>query len=65
MQVLINKMSKKREKDFGKAKVLDINAHEKFLEEKLRQYKEKKDFQTKPENVSTTKSASEANTARL
>lgn len=58
-------MSKKKDKDFGKTKVLDINAHEKFLEERLRQYKEKLDVQAKTETVTSSKSASEANTARL
>ena len=59
-------MSKKKDhKDFSKAKVLDVNAHEKFLEEKLRQYKEKQDVQTKAETTNMTKSASETNTARL
>ncbi|GFR83334.1 SURP and G-patch domain-containing protein 1-like protein [Elysia marginata] len=58
-------MSTKKDKDFGKTKVLDINAHKKFLEDKLRQYKKKQDVEAKAETVNTVKSASEANTARL
>ncbi|GFO05268.1 surp and g-patch domain-containing protein 1-like protein [Plakobranchus ocellatus] len=58
-------MSKKKDKDFGKAKPLDLNAHEKFLEEKLRQYREKLEAQTKEETTSSIKSTSESNTARL
>lgn len=45
-------MSKKKDRDLGKAK-LDLNAHQKFLEEKMRQYQEKLEAQTKAPNTNT------------
>ncbi|KAI8793425.1 protein rad9 [Biomphalaria glabrata] len=56
--------TKKKDRDLGKAK-LDLNAHEKFLEERVKQYKEKLEAQAKATTTSKPPSASDTNTARL
>ncbi|KAH9520269.1 SURP and G-patch domain-containing protein 1 [Bulinus truncatus] len=56
--------TKKKDRDLGKAK-LDLNAHEKFLEEKVKQYKEKLEAQAKTTVVNKAPSASDTNTTRL
>ena len=58
------KMSNKK-KDRNPGKILDLNEHEKFLEERVKRYKEKLEAQAKSANTSKVPSASEANTARL
>uniref|UniRef100_A0A0B7BL87 Uncharacterized protein n=1 Tax=Arion vulgaris TaxID=1028688 RepID=A0A0B7BL87_9EUPU len=56
--------TKKKDRILGKVK-LDSNAHEKFLEEKMRLYKEKLEEQEKTQSTPKTPSTSSANTARL
>ncbi|XP_059172502.1 arginine-glutamic acid dipeptide repeats protein-like [Physella acuta] len=55
--------TKKKDRDLGKK--LDLSAHEKFLEEKVKQYKEKLEAQAKAATTSKPPSTSDANTTRL
>ncbi|CAL1539224.1 unnamed protein product [Lymnaea stagnalis] len=56
--------TKKKDRDLGKVK-LDLSAHEKFLEEKVKQYKEKLEAQAKAAATNKVSTTSDANTARL
>ena len=57
-------MSNKK-KDRNPGKTMDLNEHEKFLEERMRRYKEKLEAEAKSDSPSIVQSASERNTARL
>lgn len=55
--------TKKKDRDLGKK--LDLSAHEKFLEEKVKQYKEKLEAQAKVATTSKPPPTSDANTTHL